>query len=55
MTFRVYEDHAGAFRWQLLGRNGEIVAQGEGYTRRRDVLRAIRRLRAEVWRAPVVG
>jgi len=39
---QVYEDVAGEWRWRLVASNGKIVADGgEGYTRRRDCLRAI--------------
>ena len=33
--------HEGEFGWRLRAANGEIVAHGEGFTRRRDVHRAI--------------
>ena len=52
MTFRVYQSQDG-WRWRLVGANGEIVAQGEAYTRKADALRAVRRLKSEVWRATV--
>ena len=32
------------YRWRLFAANGEIVAQGEGYTRRADCLRAVKRI-----------
>jgi len=52
MTFRVFRDNAGEWRWRLVAANGRIVADsGEGYTRRRDVERAIRRIKVEIYRA----
>ncbi|MFB6068379.1 MAG: HVO_2922 family protein [Halobacterium sp.] len=31
-TFHVYEDEAGQYRWRLVHRNGNIIADsGEGY------------------------
>jgi uncharacterized protein YegP (UPF0339 family) len=44
--FEVYADRAGEYRWRLVASNGRIVADsGEGYTRERDALRAVRRVR----------
>jgi len=34
-----YEDEAGEWRWRLVAGNGEVVAHGEGYTRREDAQR----------------
>ncbi|WP_442908253.1 HVO_2922 family protein [Halobacterium sp. KA-6] len=32
-TFHVYEDEAGQYRWRLVHRNGNIIADsGEGYS-----------------------
>lgn len=31
--------------WRLKGKNGEIVAQGESYTRKADCLRAVKAIR----------
>jgi uncharacterized protein YegP (UPF0339 family) len=47
--FEVYEDRAGEWRFRLLHRNGEVLADsGEGYTRRNDANRAIDRLRERI-------
>ncbi len=47
--FEVYEDNAGEWRFRLLHRNGEVLADsGEGYTRRNDANRAIDRLRERI-------
>ncbi|MXR21554.1 HVO_2922 family protein [Halobacterium bonnevillei] len=41
-TFEVYEDNAGEYRWRLVHRNGNIVADsGEGYSSRHNAERAI--------------
>lgn len=48
MKFVAYRDNIGGWRWRLVGRNGEIVAQGESYTRRASVLRAIARIQEAV-------
>ena len=40
MTFEIYKSK-GKFRWRLKADNGEIVASGEGYTRKAKVLEAI--------------
>lgn len=45
--FAVYQDDSGLWRWRLVTANGRIIADsGEGYTRQRDVRRAIRVVRA---------
>jgi uncharacterized protein YegP (UPF0339 family) len=47
--FEVYRDQAGEWRWRLVHRNGNILADsGEGYTRRHDAARAVDRLRDRV-------
>jgi len=40
----VYRAKDGGWRWRLVGRNGERVAQSESYTRRFDALRGLRRV-----------
>jgi len=37
----VYRDRFGEWRWRVKAANGEIVAQGESYTRKRDALRGV--------------
>ncbi|SEA19484.1 Uncharacterized conserved protein YegP, UPF0339 family [Haloplanus vescus] len=45
-TFEVYEDAAGEWRWRLVARNGEIVADsGEGYGSRSGAREAAERVR----------
>jgi len=44
--FEVYRDAAGEWRWRLVHRNGNVLADGgEGYTRRNDATRAVDRVR----------
>jgi uncharacterized protein YegP (UPF0339 family) len=44
--FEVYRDGAGQWRWRLVHRNGNILADGgEGYTRRNDAKRAVDRVK----------
>jgi len=48
-TFEVYEDNAGEYRWRLVHRNGNIVADGgEGYADREAVEQAVERVREYV-------
>ncbi len=44
--FEVYLDAAGEWRWRLVHRNGNILADsGQGYSRRHDANRAVARIR----------
>ena len=44
--FEVYRDAAEEYRWRLVHRNGNILADsGEGYSRRHDARRALDRVR----------
>ena len=54
MKFHIYKDRFGGWRWRLVGRNGEIVAQGESYTRKSSVRRAIGRIKLGAQLAGVV-
>ncbi|WP_235853637.1 HVO_2922 family protein [Halosimplex salinum] len=48
-TFEVYEDAGGEYRWRLVHRNGNIVADsGEGYADRSGVEDAVERVREYV-------
>ncbi|WP_136687693.1 DUF1508 domain-containing protein [Halorhabdus amylolytica] len=45
-AFEIYEDNAGEYRWRLVHRNGNILADGgQGYSRYNDASRAVDRLR----------
>lgn len=55
MTFQVYKDKTGEFRWRLLASNGQNMASsGEGYTRREDAHRALVALQASIPVATIV-
>lgn len=56
--FEVYRHDDGyerEWRWRLKGANGEIVAQGEAYTRKSDCLRAVKAIRRLAAEAAVVS
>jgi uncharacterized protein YegP (UPF0339 family) len=35
---QVYQDIAGQYRWRILARNGEVIAEGESYHNKQDAL-----------------
>lgn len=48
-AFEIYRDASGEWRWRLLHRNGNVLADsGQGYTRRRDARRAVDRVREAI-------
>jgi len=48
-SFEIYRDVAGEWRWRLVHKNGNVLADGgEGYSRRRDARRAVDRLQERV-------
>ncbi len=54
-TFEVYEDAAGEWRWRLVARNGEIVADsGEGYATRQGAREAAERVQGDAPEADVL-
>jgi uncharacterized protein YegP (UPF0339 family) len=55
MTFQAYKDASGEWRWRLIAKNGETVADSaEGYRRKGGCVKAIERLKAAVVDAKVV-
>ena len=45
MTFKIYRDEKGEWRWHLIARNGRILADsGEGYKRRGKAIRMIEKI-----------
>lgn len=54
--FVIYRDDRGEWRWRLVSRNGNIVANcGEGYRHKGDALRMVAAIReGKTWDAPVV-
>lgn len=54
-TYEVYEDSAGEWRWRLVSRNGNIIADsGEGYETEDGVHDAIDRAKRNAPRADVL-
>ncbi|WEL18025.1 DUF1508 family protein [Halorhabdus sp. SVX81] len=48
-AFEIYEDNAGQYRWRLVHRNGNILADGgQGYSRYHDARRAVDRIRDDL-------
>ena len=42
MTYWVYKDRTGSYRWQLVHKNGDIIADsGQGYTHEDDCIHGI--------------
>ena len=52
--FEVYTDKAGEFRFRLKARNGEIIATGEGYTKKASCLNGIDSIRRNAPEAALV-
>ena len=46
MKFTIYKTRTRLWRWRLRARNGEIIAHGESYKRRKDCFKAIYLVRA---------
>jgi len=45
VTFIIYKDHRGEWRWTLRAKNGKKIADcGEGYKRRSQVKRMIEKI-----------
>ena len=55
MTFEIYPDRSGEYRWRLLARNGEKMGVSEeGFTTRRSCQRSVERIREEAGSAEIV-
>lgn len=52
--FEIYQDAAGAWRFRLVGRNGEIVATGEAYSSKAHAERGVDTVRRLAATAEVV-
>ncbi len=53
--FEIYKDKKGHFRWKLLSKNGESVAEGgEGYSEKRGAMNAVKKLKDWATGAEVV-
>lgn len=54
-TFHVYEDEAGEYRWRLVHRNGNIIADcGEGYASKQKAKQGLRSVKRNAQDADVV-
>ncbi|MFC7096019.1 HVO_2922 family protein [Halobaculum marinum] len=54
-TFEVYRDHADEWRWRLVHRNGNIIADsGEGYASKQKAEEGIESVKTNAREAPVV-
>ena len=54
VTFEVYLDKAGQWRWRLRHQNGNIIAtSGEGYNNKGDCLAGIRSVIENAAEAPI--
>jgi uncharacterized protein YegP (UPF0339 family) len=38
---QLYKDIAGQYRWRILARNGEVIAEGESYRNRQDAVEVL--------------
>lgn len=55
MTFEMYKDDAGEYRWRLKSGNGKIIAtSGEGYKNRGDCAGIIGKIRVEAQTASIL-
>jgi uncharacterized protein YegP (UPF0339 family) len=53
-TFEVYKDHGGEWRWRLVHRNGNIIADGgEGYSSKQAAKKGIKSVKRNALGAPV--
>ncbi len=53
-SFELYEDHAGEWRWRLVHRNGNIIADsGEGYSSKQAAKKGIESVKRNALGAPV--
>lgn len=54
-TFELYEDRADEWRWRLVHRNGNIIADGgEGYTSKQNARKGIRSVKTNAAGAEVI-
>jgi uncharacterized protein YegP (UPF0339 family) len=53
-TFELYEDDEGKYRWRLVHRNGNIIADsGEGYATRQKARQGLESVKENAPGAPV--
>ncbi|MEM4781643.1 MAG: HVO_2922 family protein, partial [Halalkalicoccus sp.] len=52
--FEVYRDKAGEWRWRLVHRNGNVIADGgEGYSSKRNAIKGLRSVQHNAPGAPI--
>jgi uncharacterized protein YegP (UPF0339 family) len=51
--FTIYKTRSGQWRWRLRGKNGEILASGESYKRRKDCFAVISLVKKTNAKTPV--
>ena len=44
ITFNIFEDSGGYYRWRVVGENGEIVATSEAYTLKQNAVASAKRV-----------
>lgn len=53
-TFEIYTDNAGEWRWRLVHRNGNIIADsGEGYASRQKCEQGLKSVKQNAPDAPI--
>ena len=53
--FKLYKDNAGEWRWKLVAKNNETIADSsEGYRRRYEAAKAVERVKKLVAEAEVI-
>jgi len=53
MKYRIYRTKAKVWRWRLRGENNEILASGQGFTRRIDCLKSVELVRGLNTQMPI--
>jgi uncharacterized protein YegP (UPF0339 family) len=48
-TIEIFKDDRGEFRFRIKARNGEIVAQSQGYIKRESCIKGINALADAMW------
>ena len=51
--FEIYKDSQGEFRWRLRAANGEVIANGEGYTSKAGCKNGIESVRENAPKAEI--
>lgn len=54
MTFTIYKDKGGEFRFRIVATNGNVLASSEGYSAKASARSAIDRIKSDAAGAEVV-